>query len=162
MNYKNSKTLWKLTLFIFLLVGNEAVLFAQTDKNKKDEKPEIKFDGLYRTDKITLKNDSNNQYYKYLRFCEDNTVLGMSATHSAKQVARWLNCEKAETTKFSLGKYNIENDKIYFTLKSESGKVDYEGIVETNLIILNTFSHINNNKEKDIKFNFIRIASDQK
>ena len=163
MNKKYSNKLWILILSIFLFVGNETIFFAQTNENKSlDKEIQLKFDGLYRTDELTLENDASYKYYKYLRFCENGTVVGMSSTFSVKRVAKWLKCEKNEAAKYSAGEYKIVDDQLSFTMKSKPGKIDYEGVIQNNLIKLNTFSHINNSSEKNRKYKFIRTAFDEK
>ncbi len=163
MNKKYSNKFLILIFSMFLIVGTEANLFAQTNENKLvDKKIQLKFDGLYRTDKLTSKNDSSYHYYSYFRFCENGKVVGMSSTFSVKQVAQWLKCEKNGVQKFSVGEYEIEDSQISFTVKSESGKVDYVGIIQNNSVKLNSFSHITNNSEKNKEFKFIRAKLDEK
>jgi hypothetical protein len=148
---------------MFLFFGTEPNLFAQTNENKLvDKKIQLKFDGLYRTDKLTDKNNSSYQYYSYLRFCENGKVVAMSSTFSVKQASKWLKCEKNGVQKFSVGEYEINVNQISFATKSESGKIDYEGIIQNNSIKLNTFSHINNSSQKDREFNLIRATFDEK
>jgi hypothetical protein len=148
---------------MFLIVGTLTDLFAQTNENKSTEKSiQLKFDGLYRTDKLTNKNDASYQYYSYFRFCENGKVVGMSSTFSVKQVSKWLKCEKDGVQKYSVGEYKIKDSQISFITKSESGKVDYEGIIQNNSIKLNSFSHINNNSEKNKEFKFIQAKFDEK
>lgn len=151
-----------LVLFLFLFSASGNILFAQKEDIESKKVNEIRFDGLYRTDQMTDDSPARNKYYGYFRFCEDGTVIGMSSAYAVKQVSKWLFCEADKQKKgFKIGKYKIDNNRISFTTKSESGKVDYEGVIEKKAVILNIFSHINKTSSQNRKYKFVEVSFDK-
>ena len=126
-----------------------------------NKRSQLKLDGFYRTDRIIHEEEFGLTYYSYLLFCENGNVLAASSvTPSVEKVAKWLKCGTQEVENLSVGKYKIENNTISFTATSEIGKVDFEGIIDEDKLIINSFSHINKNVEKDEVYKFIQHTFD--
>lgn len=117
----------------------------------------LKFDGLYRTDIFLPDNYGEIPYFSYLKFYKNGEVIGASSTSdSSEKVSEWLKLGEGGSKNLSVGKYKIKENKISFTLEYENGRVDYEGIIQDNRIIFDTFSHITNFSENNKIYYFIQ------
>lgn len=122
----------------------------------------LRFDGFYRTDKITHEEEFGLTYYSYLLFCENGVVLSASSVSpSVEKVAKWLNCGTHELENLSVGKYLLKENKISFTATSVIGKVEYEGKIQEDKLILHSFSHINKNTQENQAYKFIYYKFDE-
>jgi hypothetical protein len=95
----------------------------------------------------TIEPSRNNiiTYHHYLRFYPDGTVIGVSTTASPNELRRWFRFSYENR-----GKYSISGSEVQFSLASPGGQVDYEGTINGSQLILNFFSHINGNRDKEI------------
>lgn len=105
---------------------------------------EVRYDGLY------LSKGEESSYY--LRFYQNGTVLIVSSTGTPEQVAKWLYKDNIRKRGF----YSIQGLKIKFSDEGYQGAVEYEGLIEKDVLKLNIYSHINGWKEKK-EFKFIPI-----
>lgn len=153
---KTHSKIFSLFLFLFLFSAVDNNVSAQAEKENQ-----IRFDGLYRTDQMSDPKDADYKYFSYFRFCENGTVTGMSSTFDVKRVSKWLVCD-AENQKYSVGKYSVSGNQISFTTKSETGKIDYEGVIDEKSVKLNVFSQITKKSERNRKYKFIKVSFDEK
>jgi hypothetical protein len=97
-------------------------------------KPSLITNRIYRTKEKT------DNYWGYIKFYSDSTLINVSSSGRPKHLVTWFNKEKENVSK---GKYNIKNDSIYFESISKSGKVYFEGIILNKKLILKSKSEIN-------------------
>jgi hypothetical protein len=109
----------------------------------------INYNGIYQSEKV-------NDYWGYLRFYDDGTVIAVSSTGTPKEISRWFNKENSERIEFSTGHYTIENHIITFSVTSSRGTVDYEGIILDDTLILDSYSHINEYQDSQ-QYDFVRF-----
>jgi TIR domain len=98
--------------------------------------PTVRTEGLNRSKRI-------GDYWSYLRFYGDGTVLTASSSGSPEQVIAWLNPENVFVSR---GTRTISGRQISFTATSTQGSVDYEGEIEGELLTLRIHSRINANR----------------
>lgn len=108
--------------------------------------PLIKCDGVYQSEKI-------KDYWHYLRFYKDGTVIAVSSPNKPDELINWFNKEKWPSS----DKYKIYKDKISFST-TRWGTVDYEGRISQNQVQLNSYSHINGHLASR-KYNFIKLST---
>lgn len=106
----------------------------------------LRYDGLYQSPQPS--------YTMYLRFYADGTVLTVSSSGSAGQVATWFG---KNHDNISTGKYVIQNSTLTFSATSAAGVVDYSGTINGEDIKLDMTSHINGNKSTD-DYHFVKIS----
>ena len=102
----------------------------------------IRYDGVYFM-KITGLSQKNEVlcYTEYIRFYEDGTVIITNSTGTISQIKEWFN---KENTKIDYKeKYEIVKNKISFQTTTVDGKVDYDGQIYDNKLILNWNSTVN-------------------
>jgi hypothetical protein len=109
----------------------------------------LRFDGIYQSEK-------QEDYYQYLRFYDDGTVIAVSSTGTPEQVAKWF----TRKHDVSRGTYIITGRRIVFTATSESGAVDYDGRIKTEQMEFRTYSHINQHQGTE-KFSFVKVEVGQ-
>lgn len=97
----------------------------------------IRSDGLYRSER-GMNIDAN--YYHYLRFYKDGTVLAATTTGTPSEIVGWFTPENAYISK---GALSVSGNTVRFSATSPAGTVDYEGTVEASGLILRSHSHIN-------------------
>lgn len=85
-----------------------------------------------------------NGYSNYLRFFSDHTVVDVSSTGTAKEVARWLVHSYGNS-----GKYVIKDDHISFSCTSGAEIVKYECVLTQDCMELNVHSLINGHRSKN-------------
>jgi len=105
----------------------------------------IRYDGLYYRKEGA---DSN----QYIRFYDDGTVITVTSTGTITQIKNWF--DKNNKSPFSRGKYVVTGDSITFQSTSEAGRVDYNGKILDNKLILNIHSHINGFRASDREYIF--------
>ena len=127
------------------ILNNDVSYQAESD-NKTAGKIVLRYDGLYQA-------ESESDYFYYLRFYQDGTVLSTSSTGNSRQVARWFNKEKPSLSK---GRYTTLGSKIKFSTTSSYGTVDYQGEIKEKSLILDSYSHINGHKA-NYKFFFMKL-----
>jgi hypothetical protein len=115
--------------------------FALCNFEVYSQKISIRFDGLYQT--VTEDN-----YRQYLRFYPDSTVIRATSTSEAKDVFTWL------TKPFDgQGKYEIREEKIYFTTTSGVGTIVFNGVINDEFkLTINQKSLINGYEETEIYY----------
>jgi len=101
----------------------------------------VRYDGIYY--------HKEADYTSYLRFYEDGTIIMTSSVDTIPQIKKWFNKDHKCVSK---GKYTILNDKINFQTICDV-KVDYNGQIYKNKMILNVCSS-NGNKKDNIKYLF--------
>jgi len=105
----------------------------------------IKYDGLYHT-----VSDSLNPFRFYLRFYNDNTVIGYTTAGKPEKLVSWFSKNHSSPSK---GNYVISDSTIMFSLKSAEGIVEYKGtITSDNRLKLEVKSHINKYEGKEEYF----------
>ena len=107
----------------------------------------LRYDGLYQSSQV-------KNYWYYLRFYADGTVITVSSTGTPVDVKKWFTSENVKSRNFSHGKYELTESHIFFSSKSRNGIVDYEGDIEGAEIDMNVHSHINGAKIER-KFYFV-------
>ncbi len=102
----------------------------------------IRFDGVYVDDSQL----SSEGYSSYLRFYPDGTVLQASSTASPEELNSWFRKERAERY-FSMGWYEVQGCRLKFSTTSSSGTVEYFGRIDSAILELYSYSHINGHTE---------------
>jgi hypothetical protein len=110
----------------------------------------LQFDGMYQSEK-------EDEYWGYVRFYKDNTVITVSSTGNPAEVFRWFKKENIKNINLSNGLYTIKNDILIFSSTDKYGTVDYEGKIQGDTIILNWYSHINSNR-RNSKYYFVKLS----
>jgi hypothetical protein len=104
----------------------------------------IRYDGVYYREEDL---DSN----QYIRFYDDGTVITVTSTGTITQIKDWFDKDNDSPSK---GRYVITGENISFQSTSEEGRVDYNGQIFDNRLILNIHSHINGFRENDKEYIF--------
>lgn len=124
----------KKTVEIFFLLWIIGFFFLSCSIFNPDKS--VRYDGLYQA-------ESSGDYWFYLRFYEDGTVLSASSSGTPSEVAEWFGKNKYT----GKGIYTISRDHISFSVRSMRGTVDHDGTIENEkYLILDTYSHINGHK----------------
>jgi hypothetical protein len=126
----------------------------------------LRFDGLYRTDKIvyakeviTIEGTRLDGQFRYLRFYADGTVVSASTAVESGQgpdearVAKWLNNSNPD---IPAGRYAIDGPKLSFDAVSKEGTVSYRGVIEGEVLKLNWRSSINQ-REGSEEYRFVPL-----
>jgi len=140
------------TLVMLLLV----ILILLCGCNKKNPlngigSSDLQFDGIYQSEKY------DNQYWHYIRFYEDGTVLTVSTAGTPLKIVVWFKKENIKTGNFSHGKFDVDDNHVVFSATSASGTVDHEGDVQADTLTLKSYSHINENRETRI-YTFVSLS----
>jgi len=93
----------------------------------------LRFDGVYQSEKT-------EDYFHYVRFYDDGTVITVSTTGTPQQIKKWFDRKKAD---LSRGTYMITGTRIVFASESKEGVVDYDGRLKGEAIDVRVYSHIN-------------------
>lgn len=106
----------------------------------------LRYDGLY-YNKGELCNN-------YIRFYSGEVVISVPTIAGHKDIINWFNRENAKDfNNFSIGKYKVNERTIKFFTESSAGKVQYNGIIRPNQLIIKTSNDINGNQpDKDYEF----------
>ena len=117
----------------------QASASATSSTSVPSEPGSLRFDGLY------ISPDQGDGANHFIRFFSSGTVLTVSSTGNASQVAEWLVPGKSNVER---GSYNLQGNDLSFTSSGELGSVDYQGSVgvEGVTLELNIVSHINGNR----------------
>lgn len=115
----------------------------------------LRFDGVYRTLNVVTKKGTA---YTYLRFYPDGTVR--SATLIGSPQAYWATTLRNYKYQ-SLGSYQVGDNQLSFTLKSDFATVEYQGSVhgETDLRLLSHSLTTGFRAQRD--YQFFRIDESQ-
>lgn len=98
--------------------------------------PTVRVDGLYQIKR-------SEGYSQYLRFYADGSVIRVSSTGSAENVAKWFTKEWAVKEYAAEGRYTISGSQISFESKNRIGTIVFEGVIQGDRLVLNSHSHIN-------------------
>ena len=114
----------------------------------------LRFDGLYCY--ITGSEDSVSSLNYVFRFYEDGTVISVTVGRSTLEQSLFPSSEwfNKDNSGMARGTYTLEGNDISFTSISSVGAVDYEGTLENGCLILDSYSHINGNEDKNKKYVF--------
>lgn len=107
----------------------------------------LRFDGVYR--------QREEGYGTYLRFFPDGLVIYSSTTAKMPQLLKWFN-EDNEIR----GNYVTEEDRLWFSVSSEYGTVNYKGRVTERWLLLHSHSHINGRHASDQRFTFLSFEEE--
>lgn len=104
-----------------------------------------RMEGLYQSELI-------DDCWEYLRFYPDGIVIEVPSTGTPGEIRRWF-----RRPFDSWGKYEIQGSTIQFSITSPSGVVEYRGEVQGTALILDSFSHINGQKDRD-NFHLVSVG----
>jgi hypothetical protein len=102
--------------------------------------PTVRLDGVYQSHRIS---HGGLDYWYYLRFYSDGTVIKVSSTGQPNQIIPWFN--KGESN-VSVGRYTISGSSISFSTLSKDGVVDDDGEISADALIVHSYSHINGHR----------------
>jgi len=95
--------------------------------------------------------NTENRYRQFLRFYPDGAVLSATTTGWAPEIVQWFT---RENPNLGRGRYEINDDRIGFTIRHESNGavVEYDGIIgdEGVELRLHTLSHANGHTSSGI------------
>ena len=97
----------------------------------------IRYDGIYQSEE--------KDYFLYLRFFEDGTVIATSSDRQPEEVIGWF---QKEHPYVSTGAYAVQGQEITFSAANPTGVVDYTGEVKEEGLSLRTFSYTSGRKEE--------------
>lgn len=120
-------------------------LYLPAMEKKKPAVIALRYDGVYMS--------RANDYYQYVRFYADGSLVEMSSSGKPQEIAKWFNSSSPNVSK---GKYALNQASIQFSATDSFGTVDYVGTIEGLRIKLATFSHINGHKGT-YEYNFIEL-----
>lgn len=101
---------------------------------KSKSLPLINTENVYRSEFKT------EDYWYYLKFHKDSTVISVSSSGEPKDVKKWFN---KDLELVSSGKYTIKNDSIFFSTTSFTGTVNFKGLISAKKIYMYSRSDIN-------------------
>jgi hypothetical protein len=105
----------------------------------------IRYDGVYQSE------DKN--YYLYLRFFEDGTVIATSSDRRPEEVIGWF---QKEHPYVSAGAYAIQGEEVTFSAASPTGVVDYSGQVNGGKLSLRSYRHADGHQEER-EYSFVEL-----
>ena len=115
----------------------------------------LRYDGLYcGTEK---ESDKGVAYWSYLRFYPDGIVIEATTEGTPEEIRAWFSREHPSV---SLGKVAIRGSHVSFSAVSVDGTVDYSGEIEGDQLKLDSYSHINQYRQKDV-YVFIKWNTEQ-
>jgi hypothetical protein len=121
-------------------------LFAAADEH-------VRFDGLYATSKF----QDGVRYSKYLKFLPDGVVMGVSTVGEPKDIQEWFNPKNENVGR---GRYRLNGSRIWFSLTSKAGVVDYVGEVIGGDLQLFSHSQINQNEGEET-YSFVEAKAER-
>lgn len=132
----------------------------------------LRFDGLYQSERLSA---IGTNYRKYLRFYSDKLVIAISSISIADEVIRQMIPLSGYTISVGenddpqvsdifwqlygddpKGYYSVNGSTIRFSISSRAGKVDYEGVLAEDTLILKSHSHINGYRDVQ-EYTFVQI-----
>ncbi len=105
----------------------------------------IRYDGVYQSEE--------KDYYLYLRFFEDGTVIVTSSDRRPEEVIGWF---QKEHPYVSTGAYAVQGEAVTFSAASTTGVVDYKGEVKGEKLSLSSFRHTDGHQEER-EYNFVEL-----
>jgi hypothetical protein len=113
-----------------------ATLQAQAGEVPLSSENLVRYDGVYVSERQTA---GNVNYWSYLRFFPDNTVIVAASTDSIEKAFKWLSKEHPGV---SSGELAIRVGKLSFTTTVSGKDIDYVGEFSGKHLYLQTYSHI--------------------
>jgi hypothetical protein len=110
---------------------------------------EIQFGGIYYYE------DEANGHTNYFRFYSDWNVISLTSIgkYNNNVLKNWI----IEYYSDAIGKYDINNGNITFTIISANENIEYSGKIKKNSLILSSYSKINNYEDKNVKYTYKKI-----
>ncbi len=105
----------------------------------------LRFDGIYQA--------KEEEYFLYLRFFADGTVLAVSSGSDPEKVYSLISKDQDEV---SSGMYSLEGEVLDFSASGDEGTVDYHGSVDGERLLLQSYSHINGH-HTDGEYRFVAV-----
>ncbi len=105
----------------------------------------IRYDGVYQSE--------GKDYFLYLRFFEDGTVIATSSDRRPEEVIGWFQKEHPHV---STGAYSVQGEEITFSAASATGVVDYTGQVKGEMLSLRSFNH-NDGRQEERDYSFVGL-----
>jgi hypothetical protein len=105
----------------------------------------LRYDGIYQAEE--------DDYYLYLRFFDDGTVLSASSNGQPEEVIGWF--QKGHPF-VSAGAYAVDGRDITFSAANPNGVVDYDGQLEEGALALRSYSHING-FQSERRYQFVEL-----
>lgn len=105
----------------------------------------IRYDGVYQSEE--------KDYFLYLRFFEDGTVIATSSERQPEEVIGWF--QKEHPYVFT-GAYAVNGKEITFSAASPTGVIDYNGEVKGGRLSLRSYRHTDGHQEER-EYNFVEL-----
>ncbi len=105
----------------------------------------IRYDGVYQSEE--------KDYFLYLRFFEDGTVIATSSDRRPEEVIGWF---QKEHPYVSAGAFAVQGEELTFSAASATGVVDYSGEVKGEKLALHSYRHIDGHQEER-EYNFVEL-----
>jgi hypothetical protein len=105
----------------------------------------LRYDGIYQAEE--------DDYYLYLRFFDDGTVLVATSNGQPEEVIGWI---QKDHPFVSSGAYAVSGKDITFSAASPNGVVDYDGELGEEALSLHSYSHING-FQSERKYRFVEL-----
>jgi hypothetical protein len=115
-----------------------------------DHETALRFDGIYQSERT-------GDYWYYLRFYPDGTVIEVSSTGQPNDLRQWFTKEHDGV---STGKVTLKGKRISFSAVSSAGSVDYDGELVGNQLRLHSYCHINEHRSNNL-YVFVRWEAEQ-
>lgn len=132
-----------LPFFALLLISVPALSLIRQDN--------VHTDGIYQSKPVQTGNEHSPYFYNYLRFSSNGKVISVSSPNTPEELKKWF----VDTNKnISKGTYKIVGNQIHFHCISPRGRVNYNGDILADSLILHIHSCINNSRRSD-GFRFI-------
>jgi hypothetical protein len=122
-----------LSFFVVILIS----CTTQKETTKEDN-TQLRFDGIYYREFF-----SHTEYYRFFNTGKVITVLVVGKFDKA--ILRWFNEDWNDSTGF----YSLDNNKVTFSINLEKGSIDYNGIITSFGLILNSHSNITGHGEEN-------------
>lgn len=105
----------------------------------------LRYDGIYQAEE--------EDYFLYLRFFNDGTVLAASSNGQPEEVIGWI--QKGHPF-VSAGAFAVNGGDVTFSAASPKGVVDYNGELDGEILLLRSFSHING-YQSERRYRFVEV-----
>jgi hypothetical protein len=100
----------------------------------------LRLDGLYQSKRSSGYLAST----EYLRFFPDGSVISVTSTGNASEVASWFTRDNADLSK---GNYSVNGTTVRFSSTSPEGTVEYEGEILGQKLALRRHSHVTGHRD---------------
>ena len=105
----------------------------------------LRYDGIYQAEE--------GDYYLYLRFFDDGTVLVATSNGQPEEVIGWF---QKDHPFVSAGAYAVSGQAITFSAASPNEVVDYDGEVSEGTLLLRSYSHIHG-FQSERQYHFVEL-----